>query len=1675
MRYIIGVVLLLLLAQVQGASAHLTINSTSKFLQESGQDKFFFGTGTTCEYAADATQQMECPNLMANNTNSMFRYFYQTDTGWYNSTLNHYYDTDMNNASTYFMGLTTDSSIFNNYSTPASATANGKLIEWKTLPYWFGLSQADEPDMWDVNITPTLTNNYIRAHSADPDHLVFVALAGVNHPPNGDGKYTIYKDIADVFMLNKYTKVSGTDNNWNGLTEYTYAFDREWERTGAYGIDLETWDKPSIGLVPSFDTSSYGNYYQNYKTDIRVLVYQVIAMGNKGVSFYPNYDQNTGATFNGFYDNQTMINYINGSLAVEIKGFNDWLILPSVAKSWGSYSAVPLHIDTVNVTFTNNTNKSVCGYTGVSCANSFIHKKINYMLKNKNSTHDYLIVINKDENATWTSINVTSLAGTGSRNATTIGLEAEGGSGDVGSVHVVTDGVFTDFFDAYASHVYEISTTSEESGITSNQYIINASGGNTTWSQFIFDNTIENKGSHNLNIGQLADDYSDNNQDLSLFGFSASDVTISGGVLNITNGSASISTHRANYSLNITNASVYYTGRITVGEYIGLIFRLNDAGKWYSNFYDINDATNTKSHYRYYNPNSIPIGLDNDTVTDIQLSTYYNFKQKACGASFSNSINGTEMDNVTNSSLPGGGYVGYTFSNSGSTGSIEVDNIRVLPLDSSCNEIVSGNFTTWWNTTNSNVTYQIVVNATTPANTNYSVLYRQNATGDYVKLNTNNKLTASNVTDPLTNDGDTSTGVGAGIYYHDYNTTNANFSNGIGISIYGYAFDFDEMNIDLYNYTSSSWDDIFTGDIYPEGWYNFTPTVHHFYPLKVKVTATGGGVYVREIQAHSTSYTGNQTIPITTKYQNTDVRIVLNGNETATPELIQLTYYSEAPPTPDYSTTWTYGIGNSTHKVFFQNNTIGSNNSCINQGDGAIGVNCLFADNFADNNYDGWFINNSGTWSANNGVINQTGSNGYLVYNLTHTNVGVFTTFKEYSILNSFMDVLRVRGNTTTNYQLSMGSSTQTRANQYYFVYPTTWNTINSSVIKQRYLLDSNYVLNKIYGTNFVTYHSNVSYASAMTTPLVIGSDSNLTSGTQVAFGGTPNASAIVSWNETRVVNLSASGAQNIQGNYSMNYTVPASQYAKNITINGTYASGTNYSLKYRQNATGNYVAVEGIKTANSTIELPTPYYQNIDIQLEMNSTTSDTLWITNISVGASTTSGESATYMPPTPISCSATQGNFWINTSCSAGTGNITDGMNKTNGTIWDNSTNFWMNNTLSPHAWDNISFYARNGSTLNTTPATLNTQISNNAPTLSNTTNQTVNEGDTVFIDIDGSDTDSDTLVFSNNRIDLFTDFSTSNGKGNWTTNYSSSGVTYLDIGVIDGYTGQTNYTMQITVNDVDTNTTPSITNVVNGSVNDTWGIVNFTINQSNALTQIKYSINSNLSSSSNTINQTTLLNRSVNITGLLNETKYYYSVFAYNYSNNSKWSNSTIQNFTTVSNVSVSPNNVSFNFSNITNSESQIYQSSQSTIIRVDVNDSDGYITGVDVGITFLGVEINHTMTGGNDTWTYSFISGVTGTYYITHFYATDNSSGTNSTTSSLSFSVVPVISGGGGGGGSPLLNLTETNQTNTTNVTLPVIKLPTQDKLMDIANSKEAILGMFIIFGVLSIVMIRGKK
>jgi hypothetical protein len=91
--------------------------------------------------------------------------------------------------------------------------------------------------------------------------------------------------------------------------------------------------------------------------------------------------------------------------------------------------------------------------------------------------------------------------------------------------------------------------------------------------------------------------------------------------------------------------------------------------------------------------------------------------------------------------------------------------------------------------------------------------------------------------------------------------------------------------------------------------------------------------------------------------------------------------------------------------------------------------------------------------------------------------------------------------------------------------------------------------------------------------------------------------------------------------------------------------------------------------------------------------------------------------------------------------------------------------------------------------------NTQIPNNPVTVTNTSDWYGDGGENVYVDYDATDADSDTPTFSCNRTDLFTDFSTATGQGNWT---ATSGTHYVDFGVSDGWGSTSNYTMTIMVN-------------------------------------------------------------------------------------------------------------------------------------------------------------------------------------------------------------------------------------------------------------------------------------
>ena len=184
-----------------------------------------------------------------------------------------------------------------------------------------------------------------------------------------------------------------------------------------------------------------------------------------------------------------------------------------------------------------------------------------------------------------------------------------------------------------------------------------------------------------------------------------------------------------------------------------------------------------------------------------------------------------------------------------------------------------------------------------------------------------------------------------------------------------------------------------------------------------------------------------------------------------------------------------------------------------------------------------------------------------------------------------------------------------------------------------------------------------------------------------------------------------------------------------------------------------------------------------------------------------------------PDPTTIGNATGNFWVNHTWGAGTGNVTDSYNVSVNGTWDNTTTneYWNDSYSSAHAWQNIIVYAWNDTDgLSTSSVSQNTQIPNNQVNITNTSDETVDVGDNVYVDYDASDLDTtDTPTFSCNRTtDLFTDFDTVTGEGNWT---AVAGTYYVDFGVSDGWGSIDNYTMTIMVSATTTHIPPNPTNL------------------------------------------------------------------------------------------------------------------------------------------------------------------------------------------------------------------------------------------------------------------------
>lgn len=83
--------------------------------------------------------------------------------------------------------------------------------------------------------------------------------------------------------------------------------------------------------------------------------------------------------------------------------------------------------------------------------------------------------------------------------------------------------------------------------------------------------------------------------------------------------------------------------------------------------------------------------------------------------------------------------------------------------------------------------------------------------------------------------------------------------------------------------------------------------------------------------------------------------------------------------------------------------------------------------------------------------------------------------------------------------------------------------------------------------------------------------------------------------------------------------------------------------------------------------------------------------------------------------------------------------------------------------------------------------------------------IDEGDLLSIDVNATDADIDSLIFSCNRTDLFT-FNAATGVATWQTDYVDAGTYSVDFGVTDSFEND-NQTTIVTITDVTVTETPT----------------------------------------------------------------------------------------------------------------------------------------------------------------------------------------------------------------------------------------------------------------------------
>lgn len=284
------------------------------------------------------------------------------------------------------------------------------------------------------------------------------------------------------------------------------------------------------------------------------------------------------------------------------------------------------------------------------------------------------------------------------------------------------------------------------------------------------------------------------------------------------------------------------------------------------------------------------------------------------------------------------------------------------------------------------------------------------------------------------------------------------------------------------------------------------------------------------------------------------------------------------------SHTWTIGNNGNAWTV---NSTL--DNVTEDNGNHNIKIG-IFADNFEDNNLDGW-TTTGGTHTVSNGVYKQqTNVVEWITASPTtfwYTSSAVILAIVNVADNGSYLDEGLGWGGSAWNARTDLLAGRRDAWNQWQLSRNNNIDSNNTAIRTLNVWSDV-----KLYkNSNSYNYISSYDNVVMNTSNLVTNSDYPYLLG---------SSQIIQLWDNVRIVPLDSNNNIVTTGNLTAWYDAGIGNETYQIDVNALTPTNTNYTVWYRPNGTSSFTQIGYVYTGNNTIAL-SPGYPNIDLRVVLN------------------------------------------------------------------------------------------------------------------------------------------------------------------------------------------------------------------------------------------------------------------------------------------------------------------------------------------------------------------------------------------------------------------------------------------------------------------------------------------